>query len=66
MFMRGTAKGTPLTHDLLAHILRALGTKVERVDCERSEAWHLFARLILSAENELATKEDYRDRRPAK
>ena len=31
MFMRGTQKERPLTHDLLAHILRALGAKVERV-----------------------------------
>ena len=31
MFMQGTKKERPLTHDLLANILRALGAKIERV-----------------------------------
>ena len=31
MFMEGTQKERPLTHDLLANILRALGAKIERV-----------------------------------
>ena len=31
MFMQGTKKERPLTHDLLASILRALGAKIERV-----------------------------------
>jgi bifunctional DNase/RNase len=31
MFMQGTQKERPLTHDLLANILRALGAKIERV-----------------------------------
>ena len=31
MFMRGTQKERPLTHDLLANILRALEAKIERV-----------------------------------
>ena len=30
MFMQGTKKERPLTHDLLANILRALGAKIER------------------------------------
>ena len=31
MFMQGTKKERPVTHDLLANILRALGAKIERV-----------------------------------
>ena len=31
MFMQGTQKERPLTHDLLAIILRALGAKVETI-----------------------------------
>ena len=31
MFMQGAQKERPLTHDLLASILRALGAKIERV-----------------------------------
>jgi len=30
MFMQGTQKDRPLTHDLLANILRALGAKIEK------------------------------------
>src|SRR6476661_4720827 len=56
MFMRGTQKERPLTHDLLAHILRALGAKVERVIVNDLKRGTYFARLILSAENELQQK----------
>ena len=31
MFMQGRQRERPLTHDLLANILRALGAKIERV-----------------------------------
>ena len=31
MFKQGTQKERPLTHDLLANILGALGAKIERV-----------------------------------
>jgi hypothetical protein len=30
MFMQGTHKERPLTQDLLAHVLRALGAKIDR------------------------------------
>ena len=30
MFMQGTQKERPLTHDLLANVLRALGAKIDR------------------------------------
>jgi bifunctional DNase/RNase len=45
-----------LTHDLLAIILRALGAKVERVIVNDLKRGTYFARLVLSAENELQQK----------
>src|SRR3984893_15485839 len=56
MFMRGTQKERPLTHDLLANILRALGAKVERVIVNELKGGTYFARLVLSAENESQQK----------
>jgi bifunctional DNase/RNase len=52
MFMQGTKKERPLTHDLLANILRALGAKIERVIVNDFKRGTYFARLVLSAENE--------------
>jgi uncharacterized protein len=46
----------PLTHDLLANILRALGAKIERVIVNELKRGTYFARLVLSAENELRQK----------
>ena len=51
-FMQGTQKVRPLTHDLLANILRALGAKIERVIVNDLKRTTYFARLVLSAENE--------------
>jgi bifunctional DNase/RNase len=56
MFMQGTQKERPLTHDLLANILRALGAKVERVIVNDLKRGTYFARLVLSAENESQQK----------
>jgi bifunctional DNase/RNase len=53
MFMRSIHKERPLTHDLLGHVLRALGARVERVIVNDLKRGTYFARLILSAENEL-------------
>ena len=54
MFMRGTPKERPLTHDLMANIMMALGAKVERVIINELQVTRpTFARLIISAENEL-------------
>ena len=53
MFMQGTQKERPLTHDLLANILRALGAKIERVIVNELKRGTYFARLVLSAENKL-------------
>jgi len=56
MFKQGTQKERPLTHDLLANILRALGAKVERVIVNDLKGGTYFARLVLSAENESQQK----------
>src|SRR6516165_8590934 len=56
MFMQGTQKERPLTHDLLANILRALGAKVERVIVNDLKRTTYCARLVLSAENESQQK----------
>jgi hypothetical protein len=62
MFMQGTQKERPLTHDLLANVLRALRAKIDRVVVNDLKDGTYFARLVLSAENENATEEDHRDR----
>jgi bifunctional DNase/RNase len=56
MFMNGTPKERPLTHDLMANLLAALGAKVERVIVNDLKSETYFARLIISAENELFEK----------
>jgi uncharacterized protein len=56
MFMQGTQKERPLTHDLLANILRALGANIERVIVNDLKRGTYFARLVLSAENESQQK----------
>jgi bifunctional DNase/RNase len=56
MFMQGTHKERPLTHDLVANILRALGAKVDRVVVNDVKDGTYFARLVLSAENETQQK----------
>ncbi len=53
MFMNKTPKERPLTHDLMAHLLAALGAKVDRVIINDLKSETYFARLIISAENEL-------------
>jgi bifunctional DNase/RNase len=58
MFMRGTQKERPLTHDLLAHILRALGAR-GRVIINDLKRGHLFARRCWT---EQFDKENRRDR----
>ena len=52
MFMQGTQKERPLTHDMLANVLRALGAKIDRVVVNDLKDGTYFARLVLSAESE--------------
>jgi bifunctional DNase/RNase len=61
MFMQDTQKERPLTHDLLANVLRALGAKIDRVVVNDMKDGTYFARLVLSGERN-ATAEDHRDR----
>src|ERR1044072_5144900 len=56
MFMNATPKERPLTHDLMANLMKALGAKVERVIINDLKSETYFARLIISAENELFEK----------
>jgi uncharacterized protein len=56
MFMQGTKRPRPLTHDLLANILRALEVKIERVIVNDLKNGRYFARLVLSTDNELKQK----------
>lgn len=53
MFLSGTAKERPLTHDLMALLLAAVGAKVERVVVNDLKNGTYFGRLIITAENEL-------------
>jgi hypothetical protein len=53
MFMRGAQKERPLTHDLMANILMALGARIDRIVINDLKRGTYFARMILSAENEL-------------
>lgn len=65
MFMRETPKERPLTHDLLASVMVALGAKVDRVIVNELKSATYFARLIVSAENELQRKIIEIDARPS-
>lgn len=56
MFMRGVTKERPLTHDLLASVLMGFGGKVERVVINDVNATVFYARLIISAENQLGSR----------
>lgn len=56
MFMRGVAKERPLTHDLLASVLLAFGAKVDRVIINHVQGSVFYARMIITAENELHAK----------
>ncbi|MFM7375710.1 MAG: bifunctional nuclease family protein [Chthoniobacterales bacterium] len=56
MFLAGTEKERPLTHDLMAHVLAAFGAKVDRAVINDVKNSTFYARLIVSAENELHQK----------
>lgn len=56
MYLGNVAKERPLTHDLLASVLTAVGAKVERVVINDFRMGIYYGRLILTAENELQQK----------
>jgi len=49
-------RSAPLTHDLIANALRALGAKIDRVVVNDLKEGTYFAKLVLSAENETQQK----------
>jgi uncharacterized protein len=57
MFMQGTQKQRPLTHDLFASILRAFEAKIERVIINDLKGGTYFAKLVLSAQSGLKQRE---------
>ncbi len=56
MFINGQEKERPLTHDLLALVLAAVGAKVERVVINDLKGGTYYGRLIIKVENELQQK----------
>lgn len=56
MFMRGTPKERPMTHDLMGLLMTALGAKVERVVVSELKNATYHARILIGAENELTDK----------
>ena len=65
MFMQGTPKERPLTHDMIGHIFTGLGVSVERVIINDLKNGTYFARLILKQKNELEQKIIEVDARPS-
>src|SRR3569623_87780 len=56
MFMRGITKERPLTHDLMASLMRAFGAKVERAVINDVNGSVFYARLIIAAEYQLHSR----------
>jgi bifunctional DNase/RNase len=65
MFLRETPKERPLTHDLIANILKGFSITVERVVITELRHSTYFARLILQQQNEVARKLVEIDARPS-
>lgn len=65
MFLRGTPKERPLTHDLIGHIFTGLGVQMDRVVINDLKNSTYYARLFLHAENELGKKILEIDARPS-
>jgi bifunctional DNase/RNase len=53
LLIHDAAKERPLTHDLMGMLLTSLGAKVERVIINDIKGSTYYARMIVSAENEL-------------
>jgi bifunctional DNase/RNase len=65
MFLHGTPKERPLTHDLVQSIFKGFNITVERVVITELRNSTYFARLILQQQNELARKIVEIDARPS-
>ncbi|TLD71814.1 bifunctional nuclease family protein [Phragmitibacter flavus] len=53
MSMRGRVQERPMTHDLVGHMMMAFGAKIDRVIINALDGGVYYARIILSAENEV-------------
>lgn len=56
MFLHGTPKPRPQTHDLFGDVLSALGARVDRVVINDFSDTVYYARIIVEAENEVMEK----------
>jgi uncharacterized protein len=65
MFLRGTAKERPLTHDLMNNFLKGFDISIERVIITELKNSTYYARLILKQANELGSKIVELDARPS-
>ena len=65
MFMRGTPKERPLTHDLITSIFTGFNISVERAVITELRNSTYYARLILQQQNELGRKIVEIDARPS-
>jgi bifunctional DNase/RNase len=65
MFLKGTPKERPLTHDLMSNVLKGFGITVERVVITELKNSTYYARLILQQQNELGRKLVEVDARPS-
>ncbi|HRZ87820.1 MAG TPA: bifunctional nuclease family protein [bacterium] len=65
MFIDGTKKQRPLTHDLIGNIFLGLGVTVEKVVISELCDSTFYARLILKEQNELRKKIVEVDARPS-
>src|SRR5437762_13159814 len=57
MFMRQITKERPLTHDMMGHLMTALGAKVDRVIINDLKIATYYARTIIRVEHESPQKE---------
>ena len=65
MFLSNAQKERPLTHDLIANILKGFNITVERVVITELKNSTYYARLILQQQNEVARKLVEIDARPS-
>src|SRR5271157_5885056 len=62
MFQQGTQKERPITHDLIANSLRALGAKIERVIVNDLKRGIYFCETCPQCRERTQTEEDHRAR----
>lgn len=65
MFLDGSPKERPLTHDLIINMMQGLGAHLERVLINSIKGSTFYARLFIKCENELGKKMIELDCRPS-